>query len=222
MRKSNEILVLIEGGSTDKSGEIANGYAESSLNGEIVFLIQNGKGKFNAILTALNYLLDPSQETYIVIWDSDHSIRFGDAQKAADIVSAGGKFVFTERIGSYIEKGAMPLVNNFANRVIATFASLVYKTPIVDALSGTKAFPIDIFSDLSEDFLRFIKNDTYGDLSYFLLAKRSNLKFEKFKVNYFARVYGVSGLNRLSNGLELLHNLLLSAKLLRRNNGGNF
>jgi glycosyltransferase involved in cell wall biosynthesis len=221
MRKANEVLVLIEGGSTDKSGDIASGYAESSFNGEIVFLTQNGKGKFNAILTALNHLLDPTQETYIVIWDSDYSIRFGDAQKAADIVSEGGKFVFTERIGSYIEKGAMPAINNFANRVIATFASLVYRTPIVDALSGTKAFPINIFSDLNESFLKFIENDTYGDLSYFLLAKRSNLKFEKFKVNYFARVYGVSGLNRFSNGLELLHNLFVSAKLLRRKNGGH-
>jgi glycosyltransferase involved in cell wall biosynthesis len=216
-RKLNEVLILIEGGSTDKSEIVAKNYAKFSLQNEILFLSQIGEGKFKAVLTAINFLSDTDDEIYIVIWDSDYSIRFEDAQRAADLVALGNKFVFTERIGSYIEKGAMPFINNVANRVIASLASLVYGFPIADALSGTKAFPLAIFKELNFDFLNFIESDTYGDLSYFLLAKKNDLQFVKFKVDYFARTYGVSGLNRFSNGLELIKNLGLSLKLLRRN-----
>jgi glycosyltransferase involved in cell wall biosynthesis len=209
-----DYLWLVEGGSQDNTAEICSMY--SGENDSIKFLNQIGRGKFGGVRTVLNHLDILGETGLIAIWDADHSIRFSDVQRALLLAESNHCFVFTERIGSKIEQGAMPLINNFGNRVIALAASMVFKLKIKDALSGTKVFDLSLFEDLDrKEVQNFITNDTYGDLSYFLLAKIRGDSMRSLGVDYFARRYGTSSLNRLANGIELLRSLKIAYAILK-------
>jgi glycosyltransferase involved in cell wall biosynthesis len=207
-------LWLVDGGSTDGTENVCAKYAREYKN--IHHLNQEGRGKFKAVRTVIEYLQSNNESGIVVIWDADHSIRYGSIQEVLKNPLENDTFVFTERIGSFIEKNAMPQINHIGNRVIAFFASIVFKSHIADALSGTKIFPLTMFTNLEPDIIQFLDLDTYGDLSYFLLAKKCGYRFEKIKVDYFARAYGTSSLRRLSNGIELLKNLYKAFIILNR------
>lgn len=199
-------LWLVEGGSHDNTAEICLSF--SSEENSIHFLSQVGRGKFGGVKTVINHLIDIGESGLIAIWDADNSIKFCDVSKALLLAESSDCFVFTERIGATIERGAMPLINNFGNRIIALIASSVFKVKIEDALSGTKVFDLSLFRRLEGNrVLDFLSKDTYGDLSYFLLAKINGTSILSFDVDYYARKYGESSLNRISNGVELLKSL---------------
>lgn len=208
-------LWLVEGGSHDGTGKICSDYSLEFQN--VHFLEQLGFGKFRAVRTVIEHLQSKGEIGTVVIWDADHSIRFDSIHSILLKPFPGDKYLFTERIGSFIEEGAMPRLNNLGNRVIAFFASVIFRFKISDALSGTKFFPLSMFQNLKPELIKYLDRDTYGDLSYFLLARIHNYKFEKVKVDYFARTYGTSSLKRLTNGLELLRSLYKAFVLLQRN-----
>jgi glycosyltransferase involved in cell wall biosynthesis len=213
--QSGDHLWLIEGGSYDNTAEICLKYSHEYFS--IKFLSQIGRGKFGGVRTALDHLTEIGESGLIAIWDADHSIKFFDIQRALVLAESNACFVFTERFGANIQRGAMPLINNLGNRVIALSASFVFKVKIKDALSGTKIFDSSLFNDLNrKDVNNFLATDTYGDLSYFLLAKTQGIKMSSVSVDYYTRRYGVSSLNRLANGIELLRNLRLARVILNR------
>lgn len=206
-------LWLVEGGSQDNTAEICLGFA--SEENSIHFLSQIGRGKFGGVKTVTNHLIDVGESGLIAIWDADNSIKFLDVSKALLLAKSSECFVFTERIGATIERGAMPLINKLGNRVIALLASIVFKVKIKDALSGTKVFDLSLFRGLEGNrVLEFLSKDTYGDLSYFLLAKLKGTPMLALHVDYYARKYGVSSLNRISNGVELLMSLKFARRIL--------
>jgi glycosyltransferase involved in cell wall biosynthesis len=207
-------LWLVEGGSTDGTENVCARYASRFDN--IHHLSQQGKGKFRAVRTVIEHLQSNNESGIVVIWDADHSIRYGSIHDILKNPLKIDTFVFTERIGSFIEKNAMPQINHIGNRVIAFFASIVFRSQIADALSGTKIFPLTMFTNLEPDLIQYLDLDTYGDLSYFLLAKKHGYHFEKMKVDYFARAYGASSLKRFSNGIELLKSLYKAFIILNK------
>lgn len=209
-----DFLIIIEGGSVDQSALVSRNYSLQYEN-KIFFLEQLNKGKFNAVRTAIQIPLESKFEGFIAIWDADHSIKFQDVKKAASLSRSIDGFVYTERIGGTMEVHSMPLLNWIGNKIIAYFASYVFKMDIKDALSGTKVFPLRTFRNLSGDVLEFMDRDSYGDLSYFLLARLNNLPIEKKIVNYFARRYGKSSLPRFRNGLELFYSLIKCSKIMK-------
>ncbi len=214
-RHHEDRLWLVEGGSSDNTREECLQIAgqESSIE----FLPQAGRGKFGGVRTVIHHLLESGERGTVAIWDADHSIMYCDVQRAMALSSSSNSFIFTERIGAQIEKGAMPLINNVGNRVIAWIAGFVYGIKIKDALSGTKIFPLSFFSNIEDrNLFDFLQKDTYGDLSYFLLAKVNHSEMYSISVNYYARKYGVSGLNRLANGIELLQNLNVSRNIIKK------
>jgi glycosyltransferase involved in cell wall biosynthesis len=211
--KDEDELWLVEGGSSDDSSRVCSEYAEQFNS--IHFINQIGRGKFGGVRTVIDHLIDLKKEGVIAIWDADHSIKFRDVRKALDLANGENTLVITERIGSNIEDGAMPRLNFFGNKVVAILTSLIFRTKVRDALSGTKVFPINLFITKDNVVLDFLDRDSYGDLSYFLLARLQGLKFECLSVDYYARVYGVSGLNRIQNGVELLQSLAIANKIIR-------
>jgi glycosyltransferase involved in cell wall biosynthesis len=217
LSSEKDFLVFVEGGSLDQSALVAKQYSRQYKN-RIYFLQQTKKGKFNAVRIAIQKLLADDSAGFIAIWDADHSIKFQDVKLAADISKSLDGFVYTERIGGSMEKHSMPFLNWIGNKVIAYFSTKVFKMNIKDALSGTKVLPLKIFRDLNRDILDFMERDTYGDLSYFLLARLNNLPTEKKIVNYFARTYGESSLPRFRNGLELFINLIECTKIIKKVN----
>ena len=210
-----DCLWLVEGGSQDNTAEVCLQYSRENIS--INFLSQVGRGKFGGVKTALNHLIEIRASGLIAIWDADHSIKFSDVRRALRVAESSSCFVFTERLGANIEYGAMPKINNLGNRVIAFIASLVFKAKIKDALSGTKVFDLSLFDKLDrKDIDGFLAEDTYGDLSYFLLAKIKGVPMYNLNVDYYARKYGVSSLNRFSNGMELLRSLKYARVILKR------
>jgi hypothetical protein len=155
-----------------------------------------------------------NERSLVAIWDADHSILFKDVRKALKMASDESTFVITERIGAKIEEGPMPRINYLGNITIALFTSMVFGKKVKDALSSTKVFPLGIFKDTINEVKDFLDRDSYGDLSYFLLAKIHGLDFRTLGVDYYSRVYGVSSLNRIGNGLELLQSLKLANRIM--------
>ena len=204
----NDELWFVEGGSHDNTAEVCMKY--SNENDSINFVSQKNQGKFNAVRTVIEVLLDTEKEGIIAIWDADHSIKYLDVKKALDLGKHGDSLIVTERIGAKIEEGAMPKINYLGNRMFAMLTSVIFSVKVDDALSGTKVFPIRIFQKNVDTVTRFLERDSYGDLSYFLLGRIHQLRTKKIKVDYFARVYGASGLNRFRNGLELLRSLFVA------------
>jgi hypothetical protein len=67
-------------------------------------------------------------------------------------------------------------------------------------LCGTKIFPTKIFREMPK---WLVKNDPYGDFALVAFARARDLKISSSIVDYNARSYGVTNINRWSGAIQL-------------------
>jgi hypothetical protein len=205
--KEKTILLFSEGGSTDNSFETAK---LMSLKYRNVFTIkQEGLGKLDAVTTVAK----KHPRSILAIWDGDHTISYEDLCKCIDASENGKYFVYGNRLAMKPKTEVMPLANFLANTLFAKVFSYVFRERISDALCGTKIIKSTIL--VEKEKIRENLEDTFGDLSYFLLAKTLKFPFREVDVSYSARVYGTSKLPRWSFAMELIRDLLRSYKLVK-------
>ncbi len=122
-------ILVVDGRSTDGTPEIA-----SSRGARVVF--QRGRGKADAVRTALDYVDTP----YVLVMDGDHTYDPSDALKMLELARD-----YDEVIGARVEgRENIPLLNRLGNRVLTTIFNLLFGTKLRDVCSGMYLVRTDV------------------------------------------------------------------------------
>jgi glycosyltransferase involved in cell wall biosynthesis len=213
----NEIdkIVIVEGGSTDKTFEIATLIASQQPE-RIKCLKQSGKGKFNAVLEGIN-----SQETqFSMIWDADGTVPVSASRRIIKKALDEECFSMGDRLRGRIEPGAMQFANKIGNWTFALFWAPIIKRRPTDIFCGTKVAPTKVFRHVLPEM---INQDPYGDISLLLSARVLGVEINPVIVEYNSRVYGESKMQRWKMGIVfskltlMSYRVLLNSKFQRKN-----
>jgi hypothetical protein len=109
-----------------------------------------------------------------------------------------------------MERGAMRLLNVWANRFFAWWLSRICRQPIKDALCGTK---ILFRSDWER--MRYWPGDPFLDFTLIFEAARLGMDIKTIPLVYRARQYGRTQIRRFYHGWLLLKMSLLATWRLR-------
>jgi len=120
--KPNQILV-VDGYSTDKTVEIAR-----SKGVQVIY--QKGRGKADAIRTAMEYVNTP----YMLVMDGDYTYPAKHIIELLEKIHYEGH---DEVIGSRVKgRENIPPINRFGNRILTLFFNILFGTRLTDVLSG--------------------------------------------------------------------------------------
>ncbi len=189
-------LILVEGGSSDDSYEIAQKLSIKHRN--VSLYKQSGSGKFDAVLRGIS---ESSNES-IIIWDADGTISKEDTRRLIELYLLEVSLVSGDRLRGSRQKGAMRPLNFLGNRFFSLcFAFLLRRRPF-DTLCGTKIFPKRIIDSVPE---KILFKDPFGDFSIIFGAYLSGVPIKSVPTQYYSRQYGVSNIRRWKAGVQLLH-----------------
>lgn len=206
--KPTDQLIVVEGGSYDPTWEIVSDFAEK--NSRVLAIQQNGKGKFDAVLTGIS----SAARDYVMVWDADGTVSFQDNLKVYNFDQKKEFLVTGDRLLGEREPHAMQFFNLIGNYLFAVWWGLLLKRAPLDSLCGTKKFPRNL---LSKSPRWLIEKDPYGDFTMIGTAMMQGLSIESFSVDYAARRYGKTNIQRWSGGWSLLEIILLISIRMRRN-----
>jgi glycosyltransferase involved in cell wall biosynthesis len=189
-------LVIVEGGSTDDTYEIAMALSKSHPN-RVTCIKQTGKGKFNAVLEGASMF----ESDFIMIWDADGTVPVESSRLIIKSSLDSGSFSMGGRLRGEIAPGAMQFANRIGNWFFATLWSPINRIKPTDIFCGTKVAPSEVFANVPQEM---IENDPYGDIALLLTARHLEIKITPIPVKYTARVYGESKMRRWKMGFIFL------------------
>lgn len=197
-------IVIVEGGSTDDTFEIATQIASQHPE-RITCLKQTGKGKFNAVLEGVK-----SQNTeFSMIWDADGTVPVSASSLIIKKALEEQCFSMGDRLRGNIEPGAMQIANKIGNWVFAFLWAPIIKRRPTDIFCGTKVAPTKVFKKVLPEM---ISRDPYGDISLLLSARLLGVAINPVTVDYNSRVYGESKMRRWKMGM-VFSNLTITSYL---------
>jgi dolichol-phosphate mannosyltransferase len=121
-----ENVVVVDGGSTDGTVEVASSYG-------VVVLPQEGRGKADAIRTGLRYVGTP----YVVVMDGDYTYPARYIPKLLEALTSGDcDLVVGARV---LGEGSQGALFRFGNRVLTAFFDIMLGARLGDVLSGMYA-----------------------------------------------------------------------------------
>ena len=199
-------IVIVEGGSTDGTFELASKLAERDPK-KVFCLKQSKKGKFNAVLEGSNHI----ESDFVVVWDADGTVPIHSARALINTALKNDSLTIGDRLRGQIEAGAMQKANKIGNWAFALAWAPILKLKPTDIFCGTKVGPSAVFRKIPE---YFVQNDPYGDIALLVSARTLNVPIHSLPVDYTARVYGESKMRRWFMGVIFLKLTLSSYKYL--------
>ena len=128
-----ENFLVVDGGSADRTREIARDHGASVLT-------QSGTGKGQAVREGVDHVDVP----YVLMLDGDGTYDSADANRMLAPLAAGYEHVIGDRFAD-MEPGAMTRLNGFGNRLINRAFRSIHGADFGDILSGYRAFTTDSF-----------------------------------------------------------------------------
>lgn len=192
--KPTDQLIVVEGGSYDPTWEIVSDFAKK--NPKVLAVQQDGKGKFDAVLTGVRF----ASHDYVMVWDADGTVSFQDNLKIYNFEQKEDFLITGDRLRGQREPDAMQFFNVIGNYFFAIWWGILLKRAPLDSLCGTKKFPKELFSR-SPRWL--IDKDPYGDFAMLGAAMLQKLSIVSISVDYAARRYGKTNIQRWSGGWSL-------------------
>jgi glycosyltransferase involved in cell wall biosynthesis len=189
-------VVIIEGGSTDNTFEIAEKLSDLHQN-RVTCVKQTGKGKFNAVLEGA--LVHPSEFT--MVWDADGTVPVESTKRIINQSFLKHGFSMGDRLRGDIEPGAMQFANRIGNWLFAIAWAPILKIKPTDIFCGTKVAPSEVFTKVAKDLHAA---DPYGDIALLFTARKLGIRISPVTVRYTARVYGQSNMRRWKMGYVFL------------------
>ena len=191
-----EEIIIVEGGSTDDTLQLAKNLALENPS-LITVISQSGRGKFNAVLEAATH----ATGDLVMIWDADGTVPPSHTVKIIELALQLKGSVIGDRLHGNMQKDSMRFANFLGNWFFAWLWTPLLKSSPKDLLCGTKIFPRDVYIDIP---IKFTSNDPYGDFALILNSIRLGNTIHAVPVDYDARAYGVTNIHRWSGGVALL------------------
>jgi hypothetical protein len=201
-------VVIVEGGSTDRTYEIALELSGAHPN-RVVCVKQTGKGKFNAVLEGASI----HSSDFTMIWDADGTVPVDSTKRIIQEALSSNALVMGDRLRGKIEPGAMQGANKIGNWFFAIAWAPINRCRPTDIFCGTKVAPSRVFAHVPKIM---ISADPYGDIALLLTARILGIRVNPVLVNYTARVYGESKMRRWKMGFIFLNLTYLSYRELLR------
>lgn len=186
-------IIIVEGGSHDNTWEQAQSIARCDK--KVLAIKQANKGKFDAVLSASDLI----ETKFFIIWDADATVTIDSVKKMILSAITTGNVVIGDRLRGNIAPGAMQFVNYIGNWIFAFLWAPILKGNINDLLCGSKIFPTQVLYSIP-DWL--IRNDPYGDFALLAICRKFNIYF--IPVDYSARIYGETNINRWQGAFKLI------------------
>jgi len=134
-----ENVLVVDGGSTDDTYELAEGAGARVVE-------QTGSGKGQAIREAVQRHIDAE---YVLMADADETYRADDAERMLEPLFEGrADHVIGDRFAD-MKPGAMTRLNQVGNRIINSVFAFIHGQDYSDILSGYRAFTRESFLRLS-------------------------------------------------------------------------
>lgn len=198
--KPTDQLIVVEGGSYDPTWEIVSEFAKK--NSKVLAVQQDGKGKFDAVRTGIRF----ASHDYVMVWDADGTVSFQDNLRIYNFEQKEDFLITGDRLLGDREPNAMQFFNIIGNYFFAIWWGILLKRAPLDSLCGTKKFPRDLLSGAPS---WLIEKDPYGDFAMLGAAMLQNLSIVSFSVDYAARRYGKTNIQRWSGGWSLFKIVIL-------------
>ena len=131
---SRERILIVDGGSTDGTTEIASKY-------DVKVIRQLGKGKADAIKTALNYVETP----YMLVMDGDYTYpatAIPEFMRTALVTGADEVIGVRSTVN-----GSQSLIYRFGNWLLTKVFNLIFGTRLHDVLSGMYLVKVEALRD---------------------------------------------------------------------------
>lgn len=189
-------ILVIDGRSSDNTAEIAE-YAGAKV------IIQDSKGKGNAIIEAIEYFDRP----YILMLDGDGTYLPEEAENMLKPLFEGSQHVIGNRLNNF-EKGALSTLNLYGNQVINYLFKVAHGTYLFDILSGYRAFDIES--------IRRMKLKEAGfeiETEMAVEAVRNNQKISVVEISYLKRPGTETKLHPFKDGAKIISTIFKLARV---------
>ena len=139
---SKDQILIVDGHSTDKTREIA-------INKGVKVILQKGKGKADAIFTALEHV----NRSYVMIMDGDYTYPAGHIH---DLLRKAYEDKCDEVIGARVwGRSNIPLINRIGNKLLTFMFNMLFGTKLKDVLSGMYLVKYDILREITWEMKGF-------------------------------------------------------------------
>jgi len=201
MGKKTEII-FVEGHSTDETlEEIQRVYEKYSKDREIVYTVQDGEGKGDAVRKGFSL----ATGDILMILDADLTVPPEDLPKFYNALATGkGEYINGTRLVYPMEKEAMRTLNMMGNIFFSLTFTWLLEQRIKDTLCGTKVISKNNYKKLISNRKYFGDFDPFGDFDLIFGSSKLNLKFIEVPIRYKARHYGSTNISRFRHGWLLL------------------
>lgn len=194
-------LIFVEGHSQDGTWEEIQRIVKSYPQYEIKAMRQSGKGKADAVFTAM----DAARGDVLMILDADLTMPPEQLPKFwAAMRSGKGEFVNGSRLVYPMEDQAMRGLNLLANKLFSYLFSWLLSQRFTDTLCGTKALRRSDYERLKAGRSYFGDFDPFGDFDLIFGASKLSLKVVEIPIRYANRQYGETQISRFRHGVMLL------------------
>lgn len=187
-----DLIAVVDDGSTDGSAQACSMLAERFHPRLKAVLLPANAGKNLAVRAAASQI----QADVILVFDADLTVDPAHVQSIAGCFSRDlNRFVYGSRLGATMEKGAMPLLNRWGNRIFALWVSRLVGHKVGDVLCGVKAMPRESLLKIPPSKCR------WGDFDMMFGAAEQGLEFQEIALPYKCRTAGASKMRVFKSGL---------------------
>jgi SAM-dependent methyltransferase len=206
-------VIFVEGHSSDGTYAECRRIAEAYRSDwPISVLQQTGKGKGDAVRKGF----DEASGDVLMILDADLTVPPKELSKFYEAIASGkGEFINGTRLVYPVEKGAMRILNYWANRTFALVFSFLLNMRFTDTLCGTKVLTKRSYQKISANRRYFGEFDPFGDYDLIFGAAKNNLKCVEIPIRYRDRSYGEPQISRFRDGWLLLRMVVFAWRKLK-------
>jgi glycosyltransferase involved in cell wall biosynthesis len=172
-------IVVVDDGSTDGTGELAEGWRDGRAN--VVLVRQRNLGKGAAIRAAIPH----ATGDIAVVQDADLEYDPVDVPALIEPIERGvADVVFGSRLSGGKPQRAYLFWHLVGNRFLSLLTNVLYNTTISDMETGYKAFRMDVLRTLD------LRQDDFG-IEPELTAKvcKQKLRVYELPIAYYGRTY---------------------------------